>query len=193
MILDDIEDFEEVDEPEETPPVEAPKPKREDKIFNNRYNLGEGLKEGEETNYSRRISVAHDYANRYLKDLYEYEESLEARSVLDSLFEFIKGDEQLNEIFERLSNDKSKPKAKFTKDEVNFIFERINSEFDRKVSGGAPFYSPIYVLEVISVVSTLEYKKLFDMLNTDIQEILLVELNKKYRFLDGKLGKKRIH
>jgi len=31
------------------------------------------------------------------------------------------------------------------------------------------------------------------MLETDIQELLLIELNKKYNFLDGKIHKKKIH
>jgi hypothetical protein len=39
----------------------------------------------------------------------------------------------------------------------------------------------------------MDYKKLFDMLNTENQEILLLELNEKYLFLDGKMTKKRIH
>jgi predicted restriction endonuclease len=55
------------------------------------------------------------------------------------------------------------------------------------------FYSPIYILEVISSISSIEYKKLFDMLETEIQELLLTELNKKYQFLDGKMHKKKIH
>ena len=39
----------------------------------------------------------------------------------------------------------------------------------------------------------MEYKKIFDSLDTEVQEILLIELNKKYQFLDGKMHKKRIH
>jgi hypothetical protein len=49
------------------------------------------------------------------------------------------------------------------------------------------------VLETISSVVSMDYKKLFDMLNTENQEILLLELNEKYLFLDGKMTKKRIH
>jgi predicted restriction endonuclease len=55
------------------------------------------------------------------------------------------------------------------------------------------FYNPIYILEVISAISSIEYKKIFDALETDTQELLLLELNKKYKFLEGKLHKKRIH
>jgi hypothetical protein len=58
---------------------------------------------------------------------------------------------------------------------------------------GISFYSPIYILEAISSIASIEYKKIFDSLETDIQEILLIELNKKYKFLDGKMNKKKIH
>ena len=54
------------------------------------------------------------------------------------------------------------------------------------------FNNSIYILEVISAISHNEYKKLFDMLDTDIQELLLIELNEKYKFLEGK-NKKKIH
>jgi hypothetical protein len=47
------------------------------------------------------------------------------------------------------------------------------------------------VLEIISSVSSIEYRRLFDMLDTEVQEILLVELNKKYGFLEGRTNKKR--
>jgi hypothetical protein len=39
----------------------------------------------------------------------------------------------------------------------------------------------------------MEYRKIFDSLETETQEILLIELNKKYKFLDEKIHKKRIH
>jgi predicted restriction endonuclease len=83
-------------------------------------------------------------------------------------------------------------KSKFSKEDVNFIFNKINTTLELK-SNVIMFYSPIYILEVISSISSIEYKKLFDMLETEIQELLLTELNKKYQFLDGKMHKKKIH
>jgi len=204
MDLDEIEDFEEEitddlddDAPEEVEDVSVLPPiKREDKIFNNRYNSGEGLVEGEEYIYSSRISVASDYADSYLKDLYDYEENLESRAILENIFNFIKSDRIITELLEKatLPHDfiPKTTKVKFSKDEINFIFNRIHDALDIK-SNTLVFYSPIYILEVLSSLSSIEYKKLFDMMNTDVQEILLVELNKKYSFLDGKLNKKRIH
>jgi len=165
---------------------------REDKIFNNRYNLGEGLVEGEEYTYSSRISVASDYADSYLKDLYDYETNLESKTIIDNLFSFISKDRELSIMVNRGNDPTSTSKIKFSREEVNFFFNRINEKFEVGTNE-AIFYSPIYILEIMSSISSIEYRKLFDMLETEFQEILLLELNKKYRFLDGKLNKKRIH
>jgi len=164
--------------------------KREDKIFNNSYNLGGNNLESEDSSGSNRISVSQDYANSYLKDLYDYEESLESNAILDNIYEFIKTDPPLIGIMRKITNNIGTTKIKLTKPEVNLIFTRVNENLDLK-SNPTAFYCPIYILEVISSISSIEYKKLFDMMDTDIQEILLVELNKKYGFLSGKMNKKR--
>lgn len=181
------EDSEDLDESPDEPAVH-----KEDKIFNNRYNVGEALVEGEEQFYSSRISVASDYADSYLKDLYDYESNLEAKSIVESLFAFIRQDRDLSLLLQRAEEKQSVSKVKFSRDEINFFFERINSNFEVQPDSSI-FYSPIYILEILSSISSIEYRKLFDMLETEYQEILLVELNKKYRFLDGKMSKKRIH
>lgn len=190
MIDDELENNEsdsELDNMQDAPGVH-----REDKIFNNRYNVGEALVEGEEQVYSNRISVASDYADSYLKDLYDYESNLESKAIIDGLFAFIRQDSELSILLQRSEEKQSTSKIKFSRDEINFFFSRINDSFE--VSPDASiFYSPIYILEILSSISSIEYRKLFDMLETEFQEILLLELNKKYRFLDGKLNKKRIH
>lgn len=165
---------------------------REDKIFNNRYNTGEGLEESEEYQYQKNISVSCDYSDAYLKDLYDYENELDLRVILDFIFKEFSEDEKINEIFEISKLDFNSKKIKISKNELNFVFTRLHEKI-KKNNSGMIFYSPIYVLEVISSVSSMEYRKLFDMLNTENQEILLIELNEKYLFLDGKMTKKRIH
>lgn len=185
--LDESNEYE-LDEIEEE---ELAAPVREDKIFNNRYNTGEGLSDSEEYQFSKKISVANDYSDSYLRDLYEYEEGLENKFILDEIFSFIDSDADLSEIM-IASPDSSQMKIKFSKEQVNFIFNRIHDVFEKRAHLSA-FYNPIYILEVISSVSSLEYKKLFDMLDSDIQEILVLELNKKYLFLEGRMHKKGIH
>ena len=185
-VEDNVEEEDDVST-EELPPIV-----REDKIFNNRYNTGEGLPEAEEYRMTGGISVSGDYSDSYLRDIYEYEEMLETKVILDTIFGFIQLDPLISEILKNSARESTPGRIKLTKDEVNFIFNRINSSLDLPVNE-VVFYSPIYILEVISALSSIEYKKLFDMLETDIQELLLIELNKKYNFLDGKIHKKKIH
>lgn len=165
---------------------------KEDKIFNNRYNSGEGLRDTDEYEFSKKIAVSSDYSDSYLKDVYEYEENLETQFIMDGIFDTIKKDEALNKMVFHSIDNSLVFKNKFAKDEINVIFNKIHTSLD-EVGQNTTFYSPIYVLEAISSFSGFDYKKIFDALDTDAQELLLVELDKKYNFLDGKMHKKRIH
>lgn len=165
---------------------------REDKIFNNRYNTGDGLSESDDFEYSRKISVSSEYSNTYLKDLYEYEDVLDSKLILNNIFSFVQNDAEIKELIKKKTTKPVSSKLKLSKDEINFLFTKINETFDT-VGDDTMFYSPIYVMEVISAITSIEYKKLFDMMDTEIQEILLLELNAKYRILDGGMHKKRIH
>lgn len=186
------DELENINEIEEEDDENVPAIVREDKIFNNRYNTGDGLPDSDEYSLSRGISVSRDYSDSYLRDLYEYESELETKFILDAIFSFLQNDPEISEIITRSSTDPFVTKSKFSKEDVNFIFNKINTTLELK-SSVIMFYSPIYILEVISSISSIEYKKLFDMLETEIQELLLTELNKKYQFLDGKMHKKKIH
>lgn len=169
-----------------------PETAREDKIFNNRYNSGDGLTDVEDYEFSRKISVSQDYSDSYLKDVYEYESELETKFVLDSIFNFIQNDPNISKLIAKPTNGSFPAKSKLSKEEINFIFNQVNQNLDLS-PGVVMFFSPIYILEVISSISSIEYKKIFDSLETETQELLLVELNKKYKFLEGKFHKKRIH
>lgn len=165
---------------------------REDKIFNNSYYNGDKLKDSEEYEFSRKISVSSDYSDSYLKDLYDYEEQLESKFILDVIFDFIQKDPEISKYVESISAKEGVSKVKFSKEDINIVFNRVHGNLDTSTHG-ISFYSPIYILEAISSITSLEYKKIFDSLETDTQEMLLTELNKKYKFLDGKMHKKRIH
>jgi hypothetical protein len=181
---DEFEEFEDSSESSEV--------SREDKIFNNRYNSGDGLTEVEDYEFSRKISVCSDYSDLYLKDIYDYEDQLQSKFVLDAIFNFIQNDSKISKLLIKKTEESRGTKPKLAKEEINFIFQRLNEnvEFEQ---GAHLFYSPIYIIEVISSISSIEYKKIFDSLETETQEMLLLELNKKYKFLDGKFHKKRIH
>ena len=100
---------------------------------------------------------------------------------------FLQKDEVLSKYLENISTSK----IKFSKEDINIIFNRTHDVLD-VTSHGISFYSPIYILEAISSLASIDYKKIFDSLDTEVQEILLLELNKKYKFLDGKMHKKKI-
>jgi hypothetical protein len=184
--------YEEIEDPIEDDTSVEETILKEDKIFNNRYNTGDGLVESEDYEYRRKISVSSDYSNEYLKDLYEYEDALDTKLILNSIFEFVQKDPEIIILINKKTNKPFSNKLKLSKDEVNFLFNRINDSLDKKGSENL-FYNPIYAMEVISSITSIEYKKLFDMMETEIQEILLIELNNKYKILDGKIHKKRIH
>jgi hypothetical protein len=187
MVNDEFENTEDNEEILDDLPPEV----REDKIFNNRYNTGDGLTDVDDYEFSKKISVVSEYSNNYLRDIYEYEENLEEKFILDSIFSFLQTDPEISKIIQTESSGFAS-KIKLTKEEINFIFTKVNNNLDL-TSSAMMFYSPIYIMEVISSISSIEYKKIFDSLETDFQEMLIVELNKKYKFLDGKLHKKRMH
>jgi hypothetical protein len=158
--------------------------RREDKIFNNRYNQGEGLKDPNDYKFSTGIAVDGGYSSNYLKDLYDYENNVDYQIFLEHIFEIIKKDEILSNIID----EKEGTRNKFNKEEVNFLFERIQEILSKHIEY-EKFSSAIYILEAISSITAMEYKKLFDFLNYSYKESLLTELNTKYKFLEGKMNK----
>ncbi len=117
-----IDDFTEDFENEETETYEV----REDKIFNNSYYNGDKLKDPDEYEFSKKISVASDYSDNYLKDLYDYEEQLESKFILDVIFELFQKDEVLLKYTDALAKDGNSPKVKLTKEDVNLIFNTVH-------------------------------------------------------------------
>lgn len=156
---------------------------KEDKIFNNRYNSGEGLPD--EYQFISGIKVDDDYASKFLKDIYEYEEQLEYKLILNKIFNYIKEDLHISKMLNIENLIDSPKQIKLNKDQINYIFNKILKNFS-KIIDNNEFFNPIYILEIISSVSSLEYRKIFDSLDVEIQELLIIELNKKYNFLDKK-------
>jgi hypothetical protein len=169
--------------------------KRKDKIFNNGYKSGEGMR-NESYEYQSSISVSASYADAYLKDVYEYEDTLDYNIGVDKIFKLIDNDKDLRSLLKKIDNNQ---KLKLSKEEINWCFNRILAKMD-EVLEGETFYNPIYVLEVMSSILNVNtsdpiknYKKIFDCLDVDIQSELITELNKKFDFLDGKKNKRSMH
>jgi hypothetical protein len=175
---------------------ELSKKRREDKIFNNGYKAGEGLREDDEYRYQSSITVNSNYADKYLKDVYEYEETLDYNIGVTKIFELIETDKDLSSMLHKLD---SNTKLKLSKDEINWSFSKIltlmeSEEYEEQ------FYNPIYVLEALSSIINInssdqikDYRKIFDSLDVEIQAQLVEELNKKYGFLEGKMNKRKMH
>lgn len=160
------------------------KKRREDKIFNNRYNQGDGLKDPDEYEYNKGIQVDSSYSNNYLNDIYDYENRIEYKLFLDHIFDLIKKDSEINELIA----EKEGTRNKFNKEEINFVFGKITDLVEENTEHET-FSSYIYILEVISNITAMDYKKIFDFLDYSYRESLLTELNKKYNFLDWKMNR----
>jgi hypothetical protein len=169
---------------------------KDDKIFNNGYKAGEGLREEDEYTYQTSISVNSNYSDRYLKDVYDYEETLDYNIGVSKIFELIEEDVDLRSMLHKLDRD---TKLKLTKEEINWSFNKILAKMETP-EYGEQFYNPIYVLEALSSILNInsndqikDYRKIFDNLEVEIQVQLIEELNKKYSFLEGKMNKRKMH
>lgn len=174
---------------------EISRKRREDKIFNNGYRTGEAMGE-DRYEYQSSISVNSNYSDNYLKDVYDYEENVEYNIGVERIFKIIQSDPELSAI---LYKKDITGRIKLSKEEINWCFNQI-VELVKVGTDMDFFYSPIYVLEALSSILNInsgdpikDYRKLFDSLDVELQEELLIELNKKYNFLDNKLGKKKMH
>jgi hypothetical protein len=169
--------------------------KREDKIFNNGYRTGEAMGD-DEYEYKSSISVNSNYSDNYLKDIYDSEETIDYNLGVDRIFKIIEEDSNLKTILYK--NDLN-GKIKLSKDEINWCYNELTKKITEEVKDDQ-FYNPIYIVEVLSSIlninsgdSVKDYKRLFDSLDVEHQQDLITELNKKYKFLDGKFNKKKIH
>lgn len=157
--------------------------KKNDKIFNNTYNFGyesddedEGSTDRVGTSEIKLDSSSPDY---HLYDPEKFSDHLDLKIIQRDIYDYI----QATPSVKAMIGDEP-DKKKFSKEEINLIFETLNTA----LSGGVHtnvFINSIHVLDSISSITNMEYKKLFDMFSYENKEILLVELNNKYGFLDS--------
>lgn len=151
--------------------------KKSDKIFNNTYNTGEdfGVDEHE---YKSDIRISPAHRESHLHDPDKYRDFLDQTVTSEDIIAFVDSCKEIQKI---LTIDPSK--KKFTKQEINFIFSKIKIALE-KGDHKSSFISYIHILDAISNITTLEYKKLFDLLEYEYKECLLLELNQSYKVLD---------
>ena len=156
--------------------------KKSDKIYNNTYNLGyESNDEDDDprkTN-SAAIKIDSGAAEFAMYDPSVYSEHVDLKIIQRDIYNFMYSNDDVIAI---LGNDPEK--KKFTKIEINRLFEIIHRGLTVGTSHNY-FISPIHVLDAISTSVGMEYKKLFDQFSYENKEVLLIELNKTYNFLDN--------
>lgn len=157
--------------------------KRDDKIFNNTYTMGyenEDNDDGDQEMKSsaREIKVDASSPDYFMYDREQYAEYVDQSIVQKEVFAFIAGNARITELL-----GPEPEKKKFVKAEINELFSILCSNLITNNPKNY-FITAIYVLDAISVTLSTDYKKLFDMLNYENKEVLLLELNSKYGFLD---------
>jgi hypothetical protein len=120
-------------------------------------------------------SSSPDY---HLYDREQYSDHIDNRITQVDIDAFVSKSKEIQAI---LSSDPDK--KKFTKQEINDLFTIITAGVSKGETSSV-FVSPIHVLDAVSGLTNMEYKKLFDALAYENKETLLLELNKKYGFLD---------
>jgi hypothetical protein len=157
--------------------------KKDDKIFNNTYNLGyetseDDIDDSENTRGAKDIRVDPSSPDYFLYDPDKYSEHVDSQIIQKEIFTFIAGNAELNTIL-----GPEPERKKFVKTEINDIFKLLCTHLITRNNRNY-FITPIYILDAISVTVSMDYKKLFDMLTYENKEVLLLELNTKYGFLD---------
>ena len=159
--------------------------KKNDKIFNNSYNFGFDATEDEADQIKSGgsgIKLDSGSTDYHLYDPDQYSDHVDLTIIQRDIHEFIQSS---NEV--KLILGTEPEKKKFTKAEINSLFEILNAGLSNGASSNV-FINPIHILDSMSSILSMEYKKIFDQLSYDNKEILLVELNNKYGFLDS-MGK----
>lgn len=178
ITLLDAADEEDADEMERRR-VEYSRLRKNDKIFNNSYNMGQNLSEDEEEVRSHsEIKLDSSSPDYHLYDRDQYSDHIDNTITQYDIDQFVSGSDKIQAIL-----GDQPDKRKFTKPEINELFQLITIGVS-KGEDTSVFVSPIHILDAISSLTCMEYKKLFDMLTYEHKEILLLELNKKYGFLD---------
>lgn len=182
---DDIDDeFEDPDLLEDAEELERRRAKyselkKVDKIFNNSYNMGQVAgEEIEEPRSNTPIRLDISSPNYHMYDRDQHSNYIDNSIIQIDIHEFVSKSSEVQAILGPDSN-----KKKFNKTEVNDLFLMIKDGVS-KGDKSSVFVSPIHVLDSISSLTGLEYKKLFDMMIYENKEILLIELDKQYTFLD---------
>lgn len=157
--------------------------RREDKIFNNSWNSGDGGSDEPYHNIGIRLDPSH--TDSHLLDGASFDRHMDKKIIERDLNNLAIADEVMVALMEIPSQGR-----KFTKPELNTAFTRLCELV--KVHRKTTFIGPIDVLDYVSMISQLDYKRLFESMEYQHKEVLLLELNDKFGILDGKVRFKKL-
>lgn len=177
------EDLESIEDEDEARYQQHLKLKREDKIFNNGWNSGDGVTE--ETYQSNGIRLDPGHTDSHLLDSDSYDRYMDKTIIERDLNNIALGDEIISKLMEISIEGR-----KFSKPEINLAFSRLCELV--KLNHKTTFIGPIDVLDFVSMMTQLDFKRLFESLEYEYKEILLLELNNKFGILDGKVRFKKL-
>ena len=157
--------------------------RKRNKIINNSYKNGDNLK-GDEYRFDKVLKVDVSYASSNLSHIYDVENNMVFRKVQEEVMRLLNRNDELQEM---LSD--STPK-KFNKAKVNRMFKIIYDHFENNPPI-KQFSNLIYIFDNISNLSGLKYSSLYDLLDSEYQQIILMELDEHYHiFKTGGKGSK---
>ena len=179
----DSADDSEIDDGDEARYQQHLKLKREDKIFNNSWNSGDGGSDEIYQNNGIRLDPSH--TDSHLLDAASFDRYTDKMIIERDLNNIALADEIMIGLMEISSQGR-----KFTKPELNLAFSRLCElvRINRKTT----FIGPIDVLDFVSMIAQLDFKRLFESMEYEHKEVLLLELNNKFGILDGKVRFKKL-
>jgi hypothetical protein len=157
--------------------------KREDKIFNNSWNSGDGVSDEMYHNTGIRLDPGH--TDSHLLDAASFDRYTDKMIIERDLNNIATSDEVMVGLMEIPAQGR-----KFTKPELNLAFSRL-CELVR-INNKTTFIGPIDVLDFVSMISQMDFKRLFESMEYEHKEVLLLELNNKFGILDGKVRFKKL-
>jgi len=176
-------DTESIDDEDEARYQQHLKLKREDKIFNNSWNSGEGV--SDEMYHSTGIRLDPGHTDSHLLDGASYDKYMDKVIIERDLNNIATNDEVLIKLMNISTEGR-----KFTKPELNLAFSRLCGLV--RENNKTTFIGPIDVLDFVSMISQMDFKRLFESLEYEHKEVLLLELNNKFGILDGKVRFKKL-
>lgn len=149
---------------------------KHNKIFNNSYNDGENLKDAGEYEYGKSLQVDPAYSDRYNENYHPSEHVINTVAK-NQVERCISNNKELHDLLFPTNN---LDKKRFNKKEINDIFSMIYKDIKSKDEE----YSFVNLFDIVSKYVDISYKKLFDLLDYQYKEMLIVELNEQYNLLD---------